>query len=724
MGTYKTDWQLAETVMPEDMNRIEENIKENNNALSEFKKQYNVDSKEENKKIDRKAEKEEVILKVPYPEDRDCNSFKNLNAFCVFDTGIGDFKNTPEGTLAYGSAKVFVLTNRGYSDGRIQQEFVYVYPTERITRWVRNYASDNENPWGRWYKVYDEANKPTSQEIGALPTQGGNMSGNINFMGGTTPLNIITQPTWGGWARGMYFSDYQRKTIATIGAFGEKGNDVNCLFMSFGDDGFTGNSGLKMTKTDIFFKNQKIYHKGNKPTPEDIGASPTNHTHDDRYMQNIKGEVLDFNAVKSPGTFTVGGRDIPNAPHTGSIYGSLLVMSKKGGEYNQLFINSTGLVYARFYNNQGYWTEWNKLYGGLNKPRPSEIGAATSDHNHDSKYFLVKRGSIDDFNLALTEGQYEFGSTESIPNAPVTGTRYGFLRVWVSNGGTHNNRDNWIWQEYCDTNGSNYWRFKVNNMGWNDWYKIYDSAHKPTPSDIGASPNNHNHDSTYLGKTATATNSNKLKNWDLAEGSTNFVGIPFIPHDGVMEVGRMIDFHELGTNNDFNTRLESINGALKCWQDFSAENLWARKYMRINDWYGGNQDGRLWYKQENKKLYTENIEDLVVNNRSIAKGDYWDNDNGNVRVCHLGGGLRLVRQIIKTGYANSGGGVSYTIHFPKAWNWVLPISLISHNYGDASNNTSGYCTIDTWSNTYLNGGCYQMVAGKPTQIILTYIATE
>lgn len=172
MGTYKTNWQLTETVMPEDMNRIEENTKENNNALSEFKKQYNADSKEENKKIDRKAEKEDVILKVPYPEDRDCNSFKNLNAFCTFDTGIGDFKNTPEGTLAYGSAKVFVLTNRGYVEGRIQQEFVYVYPQDRITKWIRNFNSDNGGQWGRWWKVYDEANKLSTRRYRGLTYYG------------------------------------------------------------------------------------------------------------------------------------------------------------------------------------------------------------------------------------------------------------------------------------------------------------------------------------------------------------------------------------------------------------------------------------------------------------------------------------------------------------------------------------------------------------------------
>lgn len=705
MGTYKTNWQLAETVMPEDMNRIEENTKENNNALSEFKKQYNADSKEENRKIDRKAEKEEVILKVPYPEDRDCNSFKTLNAFCTFDTGIGDFKNTPEGTLAYGSAKVFVLTNRGYVEGRIQQEFVYVYPQDRITKWIRNFNSDNGGQWGRWWKVYDEANKPTPEDIGALPTTGGELSG-----------HLIMRP--GQKFVGAHSYGYSCRT--------KEGTDDYVIYIDAENKVHVGYNGrpIKLDSIDIVnSRGKKVYHEDNKPTPADIGASSTNHTHDDRYMQNIKGEVLDFNAVKSPGTFTVGGSDIPNAPHTGSIYGSLLVMSKKGGEYNQLFINSTGLVYARFYNNQGYWTEWNKLYGSINKPRPAEIGAATSGHNHDGKYFIVRRGSIADFNLALIEGQYEFGSTESIPNAPVTGARYGFLRVWVSTGDTHNNRDNWIWQEYCDTNGNNYWRFKVNNMGWNDWYKIYDSAHKPTPSDIGASPNNHNHDSTYLGKTATAANSNKFKNWDLAEGTTNFVGVPFISHDGVMEVGRMIDFHEAGTNKDFNTRLESINGVLKCWQDFSAVNLWAQKYLRINDWYGGSEDGRFYYKQEGKQLRTENIETLYVNGSAVAKGDYWDVGE-STRVFNLGGGLRLVRQWIGTNASNSAGGVSYTIHFPKAWSWVIPISLVSDNMANTNSYTSGYCTIDALSNVHLNGGCYQMTPGKSTRIHLTYLAGE
>lgn len=201
------------------------------------------------------------------------------------------------------------------------------------------------------------------------------------------------------------------------------------------------------------------------------------------------------------------------------------------------------------------------------------------------------------------------------------------------------------------------------------------------------------------------------------------IGFPFVAGDGVMEVGRMIDFHEAGTNKDFNTRLESINGVLKCWQDFSAVNLWAQKYLRINDWYGGSEDGRLWFKQENHGLYTENVGGFYVNGSAVAKGDYWD-VGGGTRVFNLGGGLRLVRQWIGTNASNSAGGVSYTIHFPKAWSWVIPISLVSDNMSNTNSYTSGYCTIDALSNVHLNGGCYQMTPGKSTRIHLTYLAGE
>lgn len=744
MGTYKTDWQLTETVMPEDMNRIEENTKENNNALSEFKKQYNADSKEENKKIDRKAEKEDVILKVPYPEDRDCNSFKTLNAFCVFDTGIGDFKNTPEGTLAYGSAKVFVLMNRGYNGGRIQQEFVYVYPTERVTRWVRNYASDNENSWGRWHKIYDEGNKPTPQDIGAKAKEPTTFALQEKYVAVRTEQRKAEQ-YYEFWDNGAGWAD------------------IKCRNLYAGDGQY------------------QAYHQGFKPTPEEINAW-------DKTAHRLEG--ADFNTITEGGIYaTVRNTIEKHAPIQAD--GRLLVLSWNAEHWaSQMFFADGGRIFTRTATNiQGTtWTNWTELYTRQSKPTPNDIGAlatrgdgvidgkltvnqlinvnpfaalATSQdgtqaiecgtgpsdvyiHNKkantylqmkddgsiqynnqkiyhvgnkptlkelgaDDKYF-ARRGEIGntvDWNSLIEPGCYKVQISswgDENTHAPRQGYSYGLLLVYR----THIESEDRIYQEYLPHRiDEARWFRMCNSQVWHEWQAI----------DVRQSA-----DSRYLGKGAKAVDSDKLRGWLLAESNTNYRGIPFVANDGVMELGHILDFHMPGSKADYDIRVEAINGCLKFWQDTSSLNVWARKYLRINDWYGGNQDGRVYYKQENKGMYTENVEEFYVQGGAVSRGK--NETIGNSTIYHIGGGLRLVRQVLTTGTANSGGGVSYTIHFPKAWSWVQPISLVSHNMNNANTNTSGYCTIDTWTNTYLNGGCYQMVAGKPTQIILTYIAAE
>ncbi|CEK34310.1 hypothetical protein UMC2_35211 [[Clostridium] sordellii] len=167
MGTYKTNWQLNETVMPEDFNRIETNIKENNKNHDDLKNEYEQNLKEINKKIESKPERGNVLLKVPYPSNRDCNSFKNLNTFFSFDTSIGSFKNTPLGNLEQGSSKIFIVTNRGHSKDRIQQEWVQIYPQNKVTKYTRNFISGE---WGNWYKNYDESNKPTWNDVSDKPS--------------------------------------------------------------------------------------------------------------------------------------------------------------------------------------------------------------------------------------------------------------------------------------------------------------------------------------------------------------------------------------------------------------------------------------------------------------------------------------------------------------------------------------------------------------------------
>lgn len=85
-------------------------------------------------------------------------------------------------------------------------------------------------------------------------------------------------------------------------------------------------------------------------------------------------------------------------------------------------------------------------------------------------------GSVTDFNTALTDGEYFVGVGSSVPNAPYTGGFYGKLRVLVSDGGTHNNVSNWIWQYTDDTEGRVYYRYKANSAAWNAWQQITTNA--------------------------------------------------------------------------------------------------------------------------------------------------------------------------------------------------------------------------------------------------------
>lgn len=117
-----------------------------------------------------------------------------------------------------------------------------------------------------------------------------------------------------------------------------------------------------------------------------------------------------------------------------------------------------------------------KIYGNLTVSdnifsKGTKVSLET--HNHENLYFNKVRGNVSDFNNCLAEGQYLFGSGSTIPNGYwSSGGRYGTLVVYVNDGGTHNNSNNWIWQVAYDTSNTIWWRNKVNNAGWGGWQQF------------------------------------------------------------------------------------------------------------------------------------------------------------------------------------------------------------------------------------------------------------
>ncbi|MGL5690237.1 MAG: tail fiber domain-containing protein [Bacteroidales bacterium] len=77
-------------------------------------------------------------------------------------------------------------------------------------------------------------------------------------------------------------------------------------------------------------------------------------------------------------------------------------------------------------------------------------------------------------NNALTQGMYSFGG--AIINGLGPQERYGKILVYLNDDGTHNNSNNWIWQDYMDTSGGKGWRQKTNGGDWTAWRTYWDSG--------------------------------------------------------------------------------------------------------------------------------------------------------------------------------------------------------------------------------------------------------
>lgn len=252
-----------------------------------------------------------------------------------------------------------------------------------------------------------------------------------------------------------------------------------------------GGSSPAKNNNNLTFNGNVVYHTGKKPTPSEIGASPSNHNHDDRYYteseinskintinNNINGKANsnhnhtsitnNFNKVDVDTGFDYCGLNKKNNIDLNSWFGVSISNRCEGAETPVGSVNFS--VNAR---NGDVWSRGNifaqgnqKVYHTGNKPTPREIGA-------EEKYSGELRDFNNDFNNVLTQGSYSFGG--NIANCPVGENKYGKLIVILNDGGTHDNLNNWIWQFILFTdceNGSIYYRNKTNQMGWSEWKLI------------------------------------------------------------------------------------------------------------------------------------------------------------------------------------------------------------------------------------------------------------
>lgn len=151
-----------------------------------------------------------------------------------------------------------------------------------------------------------------------------------------------------------------------------------------------GNANIAGTlnATNVQVGGNNVYHTGRKPTPADIGASPTSHNHFNCGIIDDK----DLNNYTTEGLQGVTNNNCTNQPASGYFY-----------IFNMKYNNTNIKQIAYGYNQQkmytrhrynGTWSGWQKVYTSDNKPTPTEIGAVPESNREIRFLGNVKSGTV------------------------------------------------------------------------------------------------------------------------------------------------------------------------------------------------------------------------------------------------------------------------------------------------------------------------------------------
>lgn len=113
----------------------------------------------------------------------------------------------------------------------------------------------------------------------------------------------------------------------------------------------------------------------------DLAAA--DHSHPGSLLNPISLAKEDLDTIKAPGHYAQHANANTSAAqhYPENSAGSLIVTSGAGPQQRYHVYNSSR-VWTRAQYSTGTWTQWARDYNTLNKPTPSEIGAAVADHSH------------------------------------------------------------------------------------------------------------------------------------------------------------------------------------------------------------------------------------------------------------------------------------------------------------------------------------------------------
>lgn len=240
---------------------------------------------------------------------------------------------------------------------------------------------------------------------------------------------------------------------------------------------------MKILGKELTFNGNKVYHAGNKPTASEIGAAASNHTHNYAGSSSAGGNANA--AVKLATARTINGTSFDG---TGNI-----TTANWGTARNIQIGNAVKSV-----NGSGNVT-WNWSEMQVPRAYSSSYSFGGNQNAITTAQFITMLTNLGAFSQPywIARGSWSYASNQYINDTGCGNIHLAGCTVEVM--GTSSAYTIRITTPTTSSSGVTNGDFiYVNNGGSYSpgWRRLYSTAYKPTPSDIGAAASNHTH--SYL----------------------------------------------------------------------------------------------------------------------------------------------------------------------------------------------------------------------------------
>ncbi|MGL5215819.1 MAG: pyocin knob domain-containing protein, partial [Aeromonas hydrophila] len=389
----------------------------------------------------------------------------------------------------------------------------------------------------------------------------------------------------------------------------------------------------------------------------------------------------------------VGALSDPNNPASGALAGAMLVELDKDNRYGKVNlitrdITNNGTTARLEMDNNGFALSHggkkleyangmlrlagNRVYDQSFPPTAAECGAAPDGFGLGNPVGV--RAPNDDLNDITAPGFFVAGANTA--NTPFTNGPSGSMIIheqWSSSAAAQ------TFKSY--TSNRVYVRRKYLNE-WQPWFELYSTERKPTPADISAVARSE-------------------VNFELTGGWPTIVNkIARVKSDGVMEIGKYLDFHDTNSATDYDVRI-SVAGndmTLQAHQVLFSGSAFMNGSLQVGT------SAKVGGYINNEKAADNILFELTQTGHSAAMM-YKPKDRAALRFCGSNGFGGELAPWLEMG----AGGVTTIGNVPLKDNgsWVYSAGNQPHN---THNHTAAQGNNDVIAGGYQNVGAYVMAA--------------